>query len=136
MEALYEVSRTYAPLLGRILIAVIFVQSACDKAVNYSKNAAVMTVKGIPMAGVLLAPSIAIMFCGGLMVLLGWHARLGALALLVFMLTALPFYHPYWNASPEQRMNELLHFMKNLGLIGAMLYIIGMGSGPLSLSNR
>lgn len=134
MDQAYEIAQLYAPLLGRILLAFIFLQSAFDKSVRYSKNAAVMAAKGIPAARLLLLPAIAIMLGGGAMILLGWHARLGALGLAIFMLIALPFYHPYWRAAPGERMNELLHFAKNVALIGAMLYIVGMGSGPLSLS--
>ncbi|MGH8701495.1 MAG: DoxX family protein [Burkholderiales bacterium] len=133
MDTVYELARTYGPLLGRMLIAFIFLHSAYDKAAHFSRSAAVMAAKGIPMARLLLVPAILVMLGGGLTILLGWHAPWGALALLLFMMVALAFYHPFWKVAPEQRPNELLHFTKNIALMGAMLFIIGMGPGPLSI---
>jgi putative oxidoreductase len=134
MDTVRQLAELYAPLLGRALMAFIFLQSAWEKTVRYGRNVEVMARKGIPMAGVLLAPAVLVMLGGGLSLLLGWHARWGALALLLFVGVALPFYHPYWKFTELQRMNELLHFMKNLAILGMLLFVIGMGPGPLSLS--
>ncbi|MES2183829.1 MAG: DoxX family protein [Pseudomonadota bacterium] len=134
MDTLRQLAELYAPLLGRLLMAFIFLQSACEKTVLFTRNVEVMTRKGIPLAGLLLVPAVLVMLSGGLSLLLGWHARWGALALLLFVGTALPFYHPYWKFTAMQRTNEFLHFMKNLAILGMLLFIIGMGPGPLSLS--
>lgn len=134
MDAIRLLAEQYAPLLGRWLMAFIFLQSAWEKAVLFSRNVEVMQRKGVPAARVLLVPAIAVMGLGGLSLLLGWHARWGALALLLFVATALPFYHPYWKFEGMQRTGEFLHFMKNIALIGMLLFIVGMGSGPWSLA--
>lgn len=133
METLCTLSKTWAPLAGRILLAFIFLQSGLDKVLNYSKTGGLMTSKGMPMAELLLAPAIVILLAGGLMVLLGWHARWGALALMLFLIPATLIFHPYWTYPEAQQLNQFHHFVKNAAIMGALLMIVGMGSGPLSL---
>lgn len=132
MEALCRFSQTYGVLVGRILIAFIFLQSGYDKIVNFSNTAALMASKGMPMPEVLLAPTIIILLAGGLMILVGWQARWGALALFLFLIPATLIFHPYWTFPAAQQLNQFHHFVKNVALMGALLYIVGMGSGPMS----
>ncbi len=33
-------------------------------------------------------------------------------------------------------MRQALHFMKNLAIMGALLHVVGMGPGPLSLGDE
>ncbi len=133
MQALCRLAGTFAPLVGRLLIAFIFLQSGWDKLFNFSKTAALMTSKGIPMAEVLLVPVLIILLGGGLMILLGWHAQWAALALVVFLVPATLYFHNYWSYPAAQQLNQFHHFVKNAAILGALLYIMGMGSGPLSL---
>ena len=133
MHALCNLAKTCAPLIGRILIAFVFLQSGYDKVLNYGKTVTLMTQKGMPMAEVLIIPTIIILLAGGLMILLGWYARWGALALIVLVIPATLYFHSYWTYSPAQQLNQFLHFAKNLAILGALFYIMGLGSGPLSL---
>lgn len=133
MNALCQLSKTYAPLLGRILLAFIFLQSGYDKIFNFSRTAGLMTSNGMPMAEVLLVPTTIIVLGGGLMLLFGWHARWAALGLFAFMIPATLIFHPYWSYPEAQQINQFHHFVKNVALMGALLMIVGMGSGPLSL---
>ena len=133
MEALCRLSQTYAPLLGRILLSFIFLQSANEKIFHFPQTVALMNSKGIPMAEVLLVPTIIILLGGGLMLLFGWYARWGALALFVFMVPATLFFHSYWTYPEAQQLNQFHHLTKNIAIMGALLIILGIGSGPLSL---
>ena len=71
---------------------------------------------------------------GSIMVLAGYYARIGALLLAVFLVLATYYFHPFWKTPEDQ--NQMAHFMKNLGLIVAMLFIIANGSGAGSLDAR
>ena len=96
-----------------------------------------MTAKGMPYPEVLLVGTIAFEIVGSLCVLLGWKARWGALALLIVVIPATLIFHNYWAIDPAQvreLTNQTNHFFKNLTIMGALVFIIGMGSGPLSLS--
>lgn len=133
MEALCRLSQTWGVLLGRICLAAVFLQSAHDKVFNFGRTAKLMAAKGMPMADLLVYPATAIVLVGGVMLLIGWKARWAALALLAFMVVATLYFHDFWNYPKEQYINQFHHFFKNLGLIGALLMIMGMGSGAMSL---
>lgn len=122
-----------APLAGRILLALLFFQSGWHKLADFPGNARVMAAKGIPLPEVLLAVTIVLVVGGALMILLGWHARCAAAVLFVWMIPVTLLYHDFWAAQPAQVFNQTTHFMKNLAIMGALLHLLGMGPGPLSL---
>lgn len=136
MEGLCNLAKTYAPLVGRFLITFIFLRSAFGKIGNFAGVAGGMAAKGMPYAEFLLACAIAIEIVGGLCVLTGWQARWGALALLIFLIPATLIFHNYWAVDPAQAKelaNQTNHFFKNLTIMGALVFVIGVGSGPLSI---
>ena len=133
MNALCGLATRYAPLLGRILVAVLFLRSGFGKIVGFSTVAAGMTKKGIPFAELLLVGAIAFEIAGGLMVLFGWKARWGALLLILFTIPVTFLYHDFWNFEGQQYGRQLTQFVKNLSILGALFFVMGMGSGPLSL---
>ena len=135
MHALCNLAKTYGPLAGRILITLIFLRSAYGKITGFSTVAGVMAKKGMPFAEFLLAGAIVFELAGALMILLGWNARWGALLLAVFMVPATLIFHNFWAVEPAQLTNQLNHFMKNVSMLGALVFIMGMGSGPLSLKD-
>lgn len=136
METLCNFARSYAPLVGRLLITFIFLRSAVGKIGNFSGVAGNMAAKGMPYAEVFLVGAIVLEIVGGLCVLIGWKARWGALALLIFLIPATLIFHNFWSIDPAQARelsNQTNHFFKNLTIMGALIFIVGMGSGPLSL---
>jgi len=133
MQAVCDLAKTWAPLIGRVLLTFIFLRSAYGKLAGFEAVAGMMAKKGMPFAEVLLAGAIALEIAGGLMLLAGWHARIGALLLAVFLVPATLVFHNFWAVEPAQFVNQLNHFMKNLAILGALIFVIGMGSGPLSL---
>ena len=59
--------------------------------------------------------------------MLGLRHKLGAAAIIGFLLSASPIMHDYWHAQdPGQRMNDQINFMKNLALLGAALALLGV----------
>jgi putative oxidoreductase len=128
-----NVFTTYGPVIGRILIAPLFLLSAYHKITGYPGVAAAMAKAGMPFAETLLAGAIAFELGGGIMVLLGWHARWGALLLAIFTVLATLMFHNFWAVDVAQYRGQLNHFMKNLAILGGLVYIMAMGSGPLSL---
>lgn len=128
-----KLAARYAPLVGRLLLAALFFQSGWHKIADFAGNARVMAAKGIPLPEVLLAVTIALVVAGGLMILLGWYARWAAALLFAWMIPVTLLYHDFWMAQPAQVFNQTTHFMKNLAIMGALLHLVGMGPGPLSL---
>ena len=61
---------------------------------------------------------------GALMVLIGFRVRVGALLLLLFLVPTTLIMHPFWFGVGEEMQSELSVFLKNLSLIGALLYLL------------
>jgi len=133
MNSLCNLAKTYAPLLGRILIAALFLRSGFGKITGFSAVAAGMTNKGLPFAEMLLMGAIVFEIAGSLALVLGWKARWGALLLILFTIPATLIYHDFWSMEGGEYRRQFSHFMKNLAIIGGLLVVMGVGSGPLSL---
>ncbi len=126
----------FGPLVGRILLAAIFLISGIGKIGGFTGTAGYMASKGLPMAEVLLAITIVIEIGAALMIIGGFKARLGATALFLWMIPVTFLFHNYWAMPADQQMIQQIMFMKNLGLMGGMLYIMAFGSGPMSIDKK
>lgn len=126
----------FGPLVGRILLALIFLLSGINKIGGFAGTAGYMASKGLPMAEVLLVITIVIEIGAALMIIAGFKARLGAAALLLWMIPVTYLFHNYWAMPADQQMIQQIMFMKNLGLMGGMLLIMAFGSGPMSVDKK
>jgi putative oxidoreductase len=128
--------RQYFPLIGRILISLIFLTSAYGKITGFDGVAASMAGKGMPMPQVLLVCGIVLELVGATLLVIGWKTQWAALALIVFLVPATLYFHNYWTYPQEQVRNQRNHYMKNVTILGALIFIMGMGAGPLSVDSR
>jgi putative oxidoreductase len=120
--------------IGRILIAIIFVSSGIEKFMDLGATASAIGSKGLPYANVLAAVTAAVEAGGGLLIILGWKTRLAALALAIFSALAAYYFHDFWN-QPDgpQNVNNMIHFMKNVSIIGGLLMLCAAGAGRFSI---
>jgi putative oxidoreductase len=123
----------YGPLVGRILLSLIFIISGFGKITGFSGTVGYIASKGLPAPALFAILAIVFELGGGLMLLTGWKARLGAAALFVFTALAALLFHNYWALPPEQAQNQMIHFMKNITIMGGLLYVVVYGPGPFSL---
>jgi putative oxidoreductase len=68
-------------------------------------------------------------------VIIGFRARLGATLLLTFLVLASYYFHPFWKFEGQTQQDPMIHFMKNLSMMGAMLFVMANGSGPMSVDS-
>lgn len=122
-----------AALIGRVLVAHVFVVASVMKLVNFAATAGFMTSLGVPYASVLLGLSLPIELVGGLMIVVGWQVRWAALALAAWLVIVTPIFHAFWGLDPIRTQNEMNHFMKNVSILGALLFIAAMGPGRFSV---
>lgn len=94
-----------------------------------------MQSAGVPSPQLMLVGAIAFLIVGSLSVLLGYKARIGASLLLAFLLLATYYFHAFWNFEGQEQQMQMIQFMKNLSMAGAMLFMAN-GSGPLSFDTR
>ena len=120
-------------LAGRILLAYIFVLSGYGKITNFAGTAGYMAKYGMPMIEFFLVCAILLELVGSLMLVVGWKARWGALALIVFVVPTTLIFHAYWAVPPEQAYGQMIQFQKNLAILGGLLYALFAGPGRLSL---
>ncbi len=123
--------KNLVPLIGRILIASIFLISGSEKILSPGQTAHYMAAHGMPLAGLLLVGAIVVEICGGLSVLAGYKAKWGALILALYLIPTTLIFHTKFS-EPGQSIN----FMKNLAIIGGLLVMSHFGPGPGSLDER
>lgn len=126
----------FGPLVGRILMAVIFLLSGIGKIGNFAGTAGYMASKGVPMTELLLVITIIIEVGSAVMLVLGWKARLAAAVLFLWMIPVTLTFHNFWAAPADQQMVQQIMFLKNLAMMGGILFIMAFGSGPYSLERK
>ena len=121
-------------VVGRMLLATIFLMSAVgNKIPNFSGVAKVMESVGVPAPQLLLVGAIAFLVVGSLSLIVGYQARIGAGLLLVFLVLASYYFHAFWTLEGQAQQEQMIQFLKNLSMMGAMLFMVANGSGPWSL---
>jgi putative oxidoreductase len=116
-------------LLGRVLLAAIFVYAGYGKLVAYDATQAYMISQGV--AGWLLPPVILLELGGGIAIVLGLFTRITAAGLSAFCLASAWIFH-----SNVADPGEIILFMKNLAMAGGFLVLAAHGPGEISLDNR
>ena len=123
-------------LIGRILLASLFLVSGYDKIGAFAGTVGYIGSKGLPLPQVLAAATIGLEVLGGLLLVIGWKARWVALALAAFTIAATLLFHNYWTMPEAQRFVQKLMFLKNLAIAGGLLLIVAFGPGRWSIDKR
>lgn len=133
-----SVAQSLLAIVGRICLAAIFLLSPIANLLpNFGAVARSMQDAGVPLPRIALAIAIVLLIAGSLSLIAGYRARIGALLLVVFLIPATFYFHAPWKAADSAEFSlQLVHFLKNLGLLGAMLLIVAAGPGPGSLDTR
>lgn len=131
-----EATKNTVILIGRVLLSLIFVLSGFEKITGWSETSAYMASKGMPAVPFFHVMAILFELGGGLMVLLGYRARLGALALVVFVIPTTLIFHNFWALEDSQQQLQMIMFLKNLSMIGGLLMVAAYGAGVFSLDSR
>ena len=123
-----------ADLLARILIAFVFIYEALDAMVFYDKTKATMEAYGILwQQDFILRTLIFFLLLGGVLVLIGYFARFGAVLLLLYWLPFTLIVYSFWDDPIEYQRLHALYFMRNLALCGGLLLLIANGAGKYSI---
>ncbi|MCA9005665.1 MAG: DoxX family protein, partial [Planctomycetaceae bacterium] len=76
------------------------------------------------------------LIAGSLSLIAGFKARFGAGLLFIFLVLATYYFHDFWTIEDAQaKQGQMIHFMKNLALMGSMLFVMANGAGKMSLDN-
>ena len=123
-------------LVGRLLLAYLFIPAGWGKLVGFSGVAGYIASKGVPLPEVAAAVAIAAELGLGLLLLVGWQARWAALGLAIFVAVITPIFHGFWAVPEAQHMMQKLNFDKNMAIVGGLLALTALGAGRFSLDAR
>lgn len=135
-------------LLARILLSLFFIWNGANLIGDWVQSSDMLGSKlaevageavgnqGVALAHLILLLEVLCLFVGGLLVLIGFRGRLGALLLIIFLVPDTLVLHSFWTIDPANVLaytEHLTHFLKNVGLLGGLLLVVGFGSGGFSV---
>jgi putative oxidoreductase len=125
----------FSALVGRILLAFIFVQGGYSKLFGgMAGTVATMTSHGIPFPNILVWGAVVVELGIGLCLMAGLLARAAALVLAAYTLALGLLFHAFWlvPGAAEARIDRII-FFNHLSIFGGMLIIVAFGAGYYSL---
>jgi putative oxidoreductase len=123
-----EKTNRYLPLLGRILIGAPFILSGLSKLAAHDATVGYIGSVGLPLSQVGWLIAIVVELGGGALLVAGYRVRVVALVVALFVLATAIFFHR--NFADQ---NQMIHFLKNIMLVGGLLQIVYFGAGPMSM---
>jgi putative oxidoreductase len=128
-------SQSAVVVLGRFLFVLIFLMAGANhfnkQTIGYAAS------QGVPLASIAVPLSGVLAIAGGLSILLGYRAKLGAWLLVLFLVPVTLMMHKFWAVQdPMMAQMQMILFMKNVAMLGGALLISQFGAGPFSLDVR
>lgn len=140
--------------VGRILFVLIFIVSGASKLMDISSTASMISGKIVipqELSGLatqvegatgmtvpqLLAIAAGVVELGaGLMLAVNFGSRIAALLLIGFTVAATFYFHDFWNQVGADRTNNMVHAMKNVSIVGALLVFFVLGAWRPSIDDE
>jgi putative oxidoreductase len=117
-----------AALVGRLLIAAIFLISGVGKITAPAGTIAYIASAGLPFPPLAYSVAVAVEVLGSLALIAGWHTRKAAAVMALFTLAAAFGFHAHFGDQ-----NQFIHFFKNVAMTGGLLQVVAFGAGRFSL---
>ena len=121
--------------LARILVVAIFVYTGISKLTHFDGTSHMIAEKGIPLAAVATAIAILIELGGAIAIIIGWQTKLAAAIQFVYLIFITITYHNFWAAPPQLHDVQLLNFLKNIGIMGGLLFLATRGAGASAVDS-
>jgi putative oxidoreductase len=123
-------------LIGRLLIALLFVPAGLSKIGGFDGTVGYIASKGLPAPTLGAVIAILVEVGLGLALAFGFKARASALVLAIFSVVSGIFFHNFWAMEAAQVMVNQIMFMKNLAIAGGLLGVAAWGAGAYSLDAK
>jgi putative oxidoreductase len=125
--------RPLTALIGRVLLGTIFIGTGTTKFANTADTVAYMGAYGLPQSELFALVVGLGEILGGLLILSGLIARVGALYLALYLIPTTIVFHNFWALEGEARDMQLVQALKNLSILGGLLLLVAHGPGRYSL---
>ncbi len=110
--------------LGRALLGLFFIFNGLNHFTVFQQMRDFAEGRGVPLPGVAVAGTGLMLIAGGVSVLGGFWVEWGLGLLILFLVVVTPWIHSYWRMEdPHRKQEEQMNFMKNVGLLGALLML-------------
>lgn len=121
-------------LLGRIIFGGYFVMNGYNHLTKSGMMAGMVSSKNFPAPQAIVLLTGVQLVLGGLSIVLGISPQIGSWLLILFLVPVAFVMHAFWSEKDEQaKMIQMLFFMRNMALAGALLMISTIQNWPLSL---
>jgi uncharacterized membrane protein YphA (DoxX/SURF4 family) len=116
-----------AHLIGRLMLGGFFIYNGINHLKKTKEMAPYAASKGVPKPELAIQSTGVLMLLGGTLLALGVKPKYGALMIAAFLAGVSPVMHNFWGqVDPNQKMNEMINFTKNMALLGAALSLAGL----------
>ena len=123
-------------LLGRILLALLFVPAGFSKLTGFAGTVGYIGSKGVPLPELAAAAAIGVEVGLGLLLLIGWQTRWAALGIAFFTVVISFIFHNFWAVPADQMVQQQQSFFKNIAVVGGLLTVAAWGAGAWSLDGN
>jgi len=133
---LLENHKDVVALVARILLMVLFVMFGWSKLAGFAGTVAYMTSTGAPAPELSAVIAVVMELVVGVALLVGFFTRPLALLLALYTLGTAIIGHHYWNMTGAVQYDNMIHFYKNIAIIGGLLLLCVSGPGKYSFDRR
>ena len=120
-------------LIGRVLLALLFVPSGFSKLTGFAGTVGYITSKGVPLPELAAAVAVGVELGLGLLLLVGFQTRWAALGMALFTFVISFIFHNFWGVPAVQVMMQQINFFKNMAVVGGLLTVVAWGAGRWSV---
>ena len=123
-------------LVGRILIALLFVPAGWGKLMGFAGTVGYITSAGLPMPQVGAAIAVIVELAFGILLVVGFKTRPVALVMAIFTVATAVFFHNFWAMAADKVASNQMNFFKNLAIAGGLLAFAAFGAGRFSIDRK
>lgn len=121
-------------LVGRILVGIFYMMNGYNHITQADGMAGYAASKGVPAAKLAVIVSGIMLLVAGLLIVVGIFPLIAVILLVLFYVPTSVMMHNFWTIEdPQARQNDMIHFMKNIALLGSALMYLAIVEWPLSL---
>ena len=129
-------SETISPLMGRLALVWFYGTAGMTIGHDWNRVQALLEMRHVPLAPAIMVLALVFILLGCVSLLLGYHARHGAVMLFGLTIVAAVTLHPFWLMGGVARQAEFEIFARDVAICGGLLLMVGMGPGPFAIDNR
>ncbi|MGV8920697.1 MAG: DoxX family protein [Pseudomonas sp.] len=133
---LFERQRDIIILIARILLMILFVTSGWAKLTNFSATVGYLGSIGAPAPMIATAVAVLMEFFVGIALVVGFFTRPLAMLMALFVLGTALIGHHFWTMPDADKAANMLHFYKNISIMGGLFLLSVTGAGRYSVDRR